>query len=91
MSLPKKNFILYYLLEGMARYAAQLQVPAEGFCKSVLYAVLQVLGHFWCSILILLTCGSNLKMLSKIYVHFSKTILNLKIKKKIYIYILNCS
>ena len=51
------NFKLQSLLEDTARYAGYILAPAEGFG---LWLFLQILGHFWRSVVPLVTLGSNL-------------------------------
>ena len=68
----------YVKVEGMARHVDQLLAPAEGFdlCprffwlfgqrKGLIMLFLPILGHFWCSVVTLVTFSSNL-------INFEKT------------------
>ena len=72
----------------MARYAAQLQAPAEGFGrgffepfghKKACYAVLDIFCHFCCSAVTLVTFNSKLN-------NFEEKKKSKKFKRKKYLY-----
>ena len=50
------------MLEGMAHYADQHLAPADGFGRGlfVIMLFLPILGHFWCSLVTLVTFSSEL-------------------------------
>ena len=71
----------------MARYAGLLLAPAESFArgffcplgkKRAWYAVLPILGHFWCSVVTLITFSINLSNL--------RNKINPTIQKKKYVF-----
>ena len=49
----------------MARYAGRHKAPAEGFGQGPIMLFWPVLGHFWCSVLTLVTFISNLNNFEK--------------------------